>query len=62
MITIETSTVIYRPIEEVFAYLTDARSDPQWDTAVHDQRADAALAPRTSTLLHGRDLDHHKKL
>jgi uncharacterized protein YndB with AHSA1/START domain len=38
MITVETSIIINRSIEEVFAYLTDARNDPQWDTGLLEVR------------------------
>ncbi len=36
MVNVVTSLVIHRPIEEVFAYLTDARNHPQWDTGLLD--------------------------
>jgi carbon monoxide dehydrogenase subunit G len=34
MIKIEHSTVINRPIEEVFAFLEDSNNDPKWQTGV----------------------------
>ena len=36
MINVETSSIINRPIEEVFAFLTDARNSPQWDSGLVD--------------------------
>jgi carbon monoxide dehydrogenase subunit G len=36
MVNVETSIVINRPIEEVFAYLTDARNSRQWDSGLVD--------------------------
>ena len=38
MINVETSIIINRPIEEVFAFLTDARNSPQWDSGLVDIR------------------------
>jgi len=38
MVTVETSIIINRPIEEVFAYLTDARNNPQYDTGLVEVR------------------------
>src|SRR5258708_16118914 len=38
MVTVETSIIINRPIEEVFAYLTDARNNPQYDTGLVEGR------------------------
>lgn len=34
MISIESSTIIQRPVETVFAFVSDARNDPQWHTDV----------------------------
>ncbi len=38
MVNVETSIIINRPIEEVFAYLTDARNNPQYDTGLVEVR------------------------
>jgi len=38
MVNVETSIVIHRPIEEVFAYITDARNQPQWDAGLVEVR------------------------
>ncbi len=34
MVNVETSNIIHRPIEEVFAYLSDVRNSPQWDSGL----------------------------
>src|SRR5215472_15804146 len=36
MITLETSLDIQRPVEIVFAYVTDQRNLPQWEAAVKE--------------------------
>jgi carbon monoxide dehydrogenase subunit G len=36
MVNVETSIIINRPIKEVFAYVTDARNSPQWDSGLVD--------------------------
>jgi len=38
MVNVETTIVIHRPIEEVFAYITDARNQPQWDSGLVEVR------------------------
>ena len=38
MVNVETSIIINRPIEEVFAYLTDAGNNPQWDLGLVEVR------------------------
>lgn len=38
MITFETSTRINRPIEDVFAYVSDPRNFPRWNSAVQTVR------------------------
>ena len=42
MITFETSTRIDRPIEEVFAYVSDPRNFPRWNSAVQAVRKTSA--------------------
>ena len=42
MITFETSTRINRPIEEVFAYVSDPRNFPRWNSAVQAVRKTSA--------------------
>jgi uncharacterized protein YndB with AHSA1/START domain len=39
MIAFETSTRIKRPIQEVFAYVSDPRTFPRWNSAVQTVRA-----------------------
>ncbi len=38
MIEIEKSAVINRPVEEVFAYVTDVENEPQWISEVAEVR------------------------
>jgi uncharacterized membrane protein len=38
MITIEQSIIIARPIEEVFAYVSDQRNSPEWEDGVLEVR------------------------
>ena len=38
MVNVETSIIINRPIEEVFAYVTDIRNSSQWDSGQVDIR------------------------
>ena len=42
MITFETSTRINRPIEEVFAYVSEPRNFPRWNSAVQAVRKTSA--------------------
>ena len=42
MITFQTSIGIERPIEDVFAYVSDPRNFPAWNSAVRDVRATSA--------------------
>jgi uncharacterized protein YndB with AHSA1/START domain len=42
MITFETSTRINRPIEDVFAYVSDPRNFPRWNSAVETVRKTSA--------------------
>ena len=57
MIAFETSTRISRPIEEVFAYVSDPRNFPHWNSAVRSVRKTSAGERGTgSTYLMERDL------
>lgn len=40
MLKMELSVEIKRPVEEVFAYLTDPAKEPEWNSAVLECRAD----------------------
>lgn len=42
MITFETSTRIHHPIEDVFAYVSDPRNFPRWNSAVRSVRQTSA--------------------
>jgi uncharacterized protein YndB with AHSA1/START domain len=42
MISIESSEWIDRPAEEVFAFVSDVRNDPQWHTDILEAEYDAA--------------------
>jgi uncharacterized protein YndB with AHSA1/START domain len=42
MITFETRTRINRPMEEVFAYVSDPRNFPRWNSAVQTVRKTSA--------------------
>jgi uncharacterized protein YndB with AHSA1/START domain len=43
--TFEHSVTIDRPVEEVFAYLTDIRNLPRWQDGVVDARAEQEAGP-----------------
>ncbi|HEY6406872.1 MAG TPA: SRPBCC family protein [Ktedonobacteraceae bacterium] len=51
MVNVETSIIIHRPIEEVFAYLSDLRNASQWQSGVVEVR----LAATWSTNRRSRD-------
>ncbi|HEY6411097.1 MAG TPA: SRPBCC family protein [Ktedonobacteraceae bacterium] len=38
MVKVETSIIIHRPIEEVFAYVSDFRNSPQWQAGIVEVR------------------------
>jgi uncharacterized protein YndB with AHSA1/START domain len=56
MIVFETSTRINRPIEEVFAYVSDPRNFPRWNSAVQAVRKTSAENGVGSTYLIERAL------
>jgi uncharacterized protein YndB with AHSA1/START domain len=56
MITFETSTRINRPIEEVFAYVSDPRNYPCWNSAVQAIRKTSARTGVASSYLMERAL------
>jgi uncharacterized protein YndB with AHSA1/START domain len=57
MIAFQTSIGIDRPLEEVFAYVSDPANFPAWNSAVQDVRPTAAEANGTgSTYLMKRQL------
>ena len=57
MIAFETSTRINRPVEEVFAYVSDPRNFPRWNSAVQAVRKTSAGANGTgSTYVMEREL------
>lgn len=49
MITFQTSIAIERPIEEVFAYVSDPRNFPSWNSAVRAVRPTSAAAGSTGS-------------
>lgn len=65
MLTIEESIVIHRPIEEVFAYVSDQRNSPQWQDGVVEvqQTPESPVGVGTKTTLVrvflGRRLEQH---
>ena len=36
MFTLQTETVVRRPVSEVFAYVADQRNTPQWQSGLHE--------------------------
>ena len=49
MITIESTEWIDRPVEHVFAFVSDVRNDPQWHTDVLEAEFDTAKPLTTGT-------------
>lgn len=45
MINFEFTVVVNRPVEEVFAYLTDPQKLPEWQSMVLEARQDSLQAP-----------------
>ncbi|WP_461162997.1 SRPBCC family protein [Arthrobacter sp. R4-81] len=41
MISIESTELIHRPVNQVFAFVSDIRNDPQWHTDILDAEYDA---------------------
>ncbi|HEY7124176.1 MAG TPA: SRPBCC family protein [Ktedonobacterales bacterium] len=68
MVTIEQSTIINRPIEEVFAYVSDQRNSPQWQDGVVDvqQSPESPVGVGTKVTLVrvflGRRLEQHAEV
>jgi uncharacterized protein YndB with AHSA1/START domain len=54
MITIESTEWIDRPVEQVFAFVSDVRNDPQWHTDVLEVEFDTARPLTTGTTFRTR--------
>ena len=52
MVTIEIGVEIERPVEEVFAHLTDPAKTPQWKPAVLESRVEPPGPLRVGTKIH----------
>ena len=52
MLKMEFSVEIKRPVEEVFAYLTDPAMEPEWNSAVLECRADQPGPIRVGSKIH----------
>ncbi len=49
---INVSTHIARPVEEVFAYVTDLRTEPLWDSAVRSAEVESGGSLRVGARVH----------
>lgn len=54
MISIESNEWIDRPAEEVFAFVSDVRNDPQWHTDVLEAEYEAPGSPTTGATFRTR--------
>jgi uncharacterized protein YndB with AHSA1/START domain len=54
MVDTSSSIVIERPVEEVFAFVTDVTNDPSWHTDVLEAQMKTEGPPRMGTVWHAR--------